>query len=175
MRQARVSHTSLEELKSVYPLHPLFTCGTSIDREAHRERFVCLMIYQQYMHSRIYPCFKPAGMCACMHSCMGTRAERQRLWGTSEVVRVAHAVYCTSQAKPSIFVPQALEAVYLRESHLDAMKNRGLTERHWERFVKHFEVILHNLGPQIPEDKKKAAIANIRATRMYFGPVRPGE
>ena len=65
--------------------------------------------------------------------------------------------------------------MYLRESHLDAMKNRGLTERHWERFVKHFEAVLHALGPQIPEDKKKAALANIRATRMYFGPVRPGE
>lgn len=70
---------------------------------------------------------------------------------------------------------QALESVYLRESHLDMMKHHGLCERHWERFVKHFEVVLHSLGAQIPDDKKKAAIANIRATRMYFGPLRPGE
>lgn len=70
---------------------------------------------------------------------------------------------------------QALEAVYLREAHLDAMKRHGLNERHWERFVKHFEAVLRDLGPQIPEDKKKAAIANMRATRMYFGPLKPGE
>eukprot|EP00798_Chlamydomonas_sp_ICE-L_P003674 gene3674-13749_t len=70
---------------------------------------------------------------------------------------------------------QALETVYLREAHLEAIKHRGLTERHWERFVKHFEVTLRELSQQIPEEKRKSAVANIRATRMYFAPARPGE
>lgn len=61
-----------------------------------------------------------------------------------------------------------LETIYLREAHMEMIQNKGLTEHHWEKFVKHFEDVMKELGTLIPAEKSASALQNIRATRMYF-------
>mmetsp|Transcript_16437 Transcript_16437/g.35535 ORF Transcript_16437/g.35535 Transcript_16437/m.35535 type:complete len:152 (-) Transcript_16437:758-1213(-) len=70
---------------------------------------------------------------------------------------------------------QGNDSVYLRDAHLGAIKERGLCERHFDTFVKYFQMTLEELGALIPEEKRKQAMVNIRATRMYFRPVQKGE
>ena len=49
--------------------------------------------------------------------------------------------------------PQPEDAQYLKEVHASAILERGLSERHFDLFVKHFESTMKELGHIIPADK----------------------
>ncbi|KAG1671166.1 hypothetical protein FOA52_005420 [Chlamydomonas sp. UWO 241] len=60
------------------------------------------------------------------------------------------------------------DVTYLKEVHQAAMSYRGLTERHFDLYLKHFETVLKELGTIIPQDKCKAAVANMKAAKIIF-------
>ncbi|GBF88947.1 hypothetical protein Rsub_01446 [Raphidocelis subcapitata] len=62
----------------------------------------------------------------------------------------------------------------LRRIHYKLIKDGGLTEEHWRRFVTRFEDTLATL-PEVPAESKAAALASVRATRHYFAPPTPEE
>ncbi len=68
----------------------------------------------------------------------------------------------------SFFSSQPEDAAYLKEVHAEALQYRGLSEKHFDIFIKHFEDTLKELGSIIPADKCKEAIANVKSTRVIF-------
>ena len=52
-----------------------------------------------------------------------------------------------------MLLKQAEDIQYLKEVHASAILERGLSERHFDLFVKHFETTLKELGTIIPSDK----------------------
>mmetsp|Transcript_16834 Transcript_16834/g.50448 ORF Transcript_16834/g.50448 Transcript_16834/m.50448 type:complete len:125 (-) Transcript_16834:597-971(-) len=47
------------------------------------------------------------------------------------------------------------DITYLKEVHASAMSYKGLTDRHFDMYLKHFETVLKELGSIIPSDKVK--------------------
>ena len=43
------------------------------------------------------------------------------------------------------------DAAYLKQVHAHAIRERGLTKKHFEHFVKHWEETLHEMGSIIPK------------------------
>mmetsp|Transcript_2476 Transcript_2476/g.5747 ORF Transcript_2476/g.5747 Transcript_2476/m.5747 type:complete len:139 (+) Transcript_2476:155-571(+) len=60
------------------------------------------------------------------------------------------------------------DVTYLKETHSAAMSYKGLTERHFDLYLKHFEEVLKELGSIIPADKCKSAITNMKAAKVVF-------
>lgn len=57
---------------------------------------------------------------------------------------------------------------YLREVHAEAISYSGLSLKHFDLFVKHFEATLMELSHIIPGEKVKEAIINIKACKVIF-------
>ncbi|GBF90610.1 hypothetical protein Rsub_03182 [Raphidocelis subcapitata] len=58
----------------------------------------------------------------------------------------------------------------LRRIHYKLIRDRGLTERHWEVFFERFKDALREL-PEIPEATKSTALRSVATTRAYFVPL----
>lgn len=62
----------------------------------------------------------------------------------------------------------------LRRIHYRLIRDRGLTEEHWQWFFDRFQDTLMEL-PEIPRETKDKAITSVAATRVYFTPLSPEE
>ncbi|KAI8470535.1 MAG: hypothetical protein J3K34DRAFT_420408 [Monoraphidium minutum] len=62
----------------------------------------------------------------------------------------------------------------LRRIHWRLIRDRGLTEAHWERFFQLFKETLAG-RPEVPDATKDRAIASVATTRLYFRPIEPEE
>jgi truncated hemoglobin YjbI len=56
----------------------------------------------------------------------------------------------------------------LIEVHEDVIRERGLTERHFDAYLAHFDKTLEELQDILPVDKIRDAKANMRSTRVVF-------
>lgn len=64
--------------------------------------------------------------------------------------------------------------VNLRRIHWNLIKDKGVTESHWEWFFQHFKEALDDM-PEVPEETKARAAASVATTRAYFRPITPEE
>jgi truncated hemoglobin YjbI len=60
------------------------------------------------------------------------------------------------------------DKAYLIEVHEDVIRERGLTERHFDAYLAHFDKTLEELQDILPVDKIRDAKANMRSTRVVF-------
>lgn len=93
--------------------------------------------------------------------------EVSQYWSTTEPETLAHQQDVMMEiAFGAGLLPE--DITYLKETHASAMQYRGLNERHFDRYMVHFEATLKELGAIIPHDKVKSAITNMKTCKVIF-------